>query len=206
MLIQVFPSGPYSTNAYLVGCQQTSEAAIIDPAPGSAKKIIPFISEKQWKITSILLTHSHWDHIADVHVLKETYHVPVYVHFLDAPNLKNPGTDQLPIMMEITGVEPDIFLEEGKEISVGNLHFQVIHTPGHSPGSVCFYESSQNLLLSGDTVFKGAIGNTSFPTSQPSLMRHSLDKLAKLPPSTKVLPGHGPSTTIQAELGRPYKS
>ncbi len=79
------------------------------------------------------------------------------------------------------------------------LRFQVLHTPGHSVGSVCFYEPDHHLILTGDTLFKGAIGNLSFPTSQPFLMESSLAKLGRLPPDTRVFPGHGPSTTIKAE-------
>lgn len=84
-------------------------------------------------------------------------------------------------------------------IKVGQLNFQTIHTPGHSVGSICLYEPSQNVLFSGDTLFKGSIGNISFPTSRPDLMWSSLDKLAKLPASTIVYPGHGPTTTIANE-------
>lgn len=199
MFIQVFPSGPFSTNAYIVACANTREAAIIDPAPDSSSEIVTFLSEHNFKPQKILLTHSHWDHIADVYPLKEKYQIPVYVHHLDAPNLQQPGADALPCWIQITGVNPDAFLEEGMEVKVGDCTFQVLHTPGHSPGCVCLFEPLQHVLFSGDTLFKGTIGNLSFPTSQPSLMSSSLMKLAGLPPETRVFPGHGASTTIQAE-------
>lgn len=199
MFIQVFPSGPFSTNAYVVACAHTREAAVIDPAPDSAPQIEAFLSEHDFKPQKILLTHSHWDHIADVHPLKEKYQIPVYVHSLDALNLQEPGADSLPCWIPISGVKPDVFLEEGMEVKVGDHAFQVLHTPGHSPGCVCFFEPVQHVLLSGDTLFQGTIGNLSFATSQPSLMSSSLAKLAKLPPETRVFPGHGPSTTIRAE-------
>lgn len=199
MIIQVFPSGPFSTNAYVAACVHTREAAIIDPAPDSALKIESFLSEQNLKPQKILLTHSHWDHIADVRPLKEKYHIPVFIHPLDAPNLQQPGADGLPCWINISSVQPDDFLEEGKAVKIGKLSFQVLHTPGHSPGCVCFFEPQQEVLFSGDTLFQGTIGNLSFPTSQPSLMRSSLAKLAQLPPQTRLFPGHGPSTTIQAE-------
>lgn len=199
MFIQVFPSGPFSTNSYVVACSHSREAAIIDPAPDSASAIEAFLTQQNFNPQKILLTHSHWDHIADVNHLKEKYALPVLIHSLDVPNLQHPGTDGLPCWIHIIGVEPDILLQEGEQIKVGELSFQVLHTPGHSPGCICFFEPQQHVLFSGDTLFKGTIGNLSFPTSQPTLMSSSLAKLAQLPPQTRVFPGHGPSTTIQAE-------
>ncbi|MBA2368365.1 MAG: MBL fold metallo-hydrolase [Candidatus Protochlamydia sp.] len=199
MLIEIFPSGPFSTNAYVATCSATEEAVIIDPAPQSAQTIHAFIQGKKLKCKAILLTHSHWDHIADVAALKEFYPVPVYIHPLDIPNLRQPGADQLPCWIPFPAVEPDVLIEESAVITLGELRFRVIHTPGHTPGGVCFYEPAKNILFSGDTLFKGSIGNLSFPTCQPDKMWGSLEKLAGLPPETRVYPGHGPATTILAE-------
>lgn len=199
MFIQVFPSGPFSTNAYIAACMKTRQAAILDPAPDSFKDILSFLVDQKLIAQKILLTHSHWDHIADVLQLKEKFHIPVYVHPLDAPNLQQPGADGLPCWIPIRGVQADGLLEEGLEVPVGEFTLRVLHTPGHSPGSVCFYEPQQHILFSGDTLFQGTIGNLSFPTSQPSLMWPSLAKLAQLPHETRVFPGHGSATTIEAE-------
>ena len=178
MFIQDFPSGPFLTKAYVVACLETSDAAVIDSSPKSFQKVQSCLSLQGFKVAKILLTHSHWDHIADVKVLKEWSHALVYVHLLDLPNLRHPGADGLNSPMEIEGVEPDILLENGMQIPIGKLTLEVIHTPGHSPGSVCFYEADEHILFSGDTLFKGAIGNVSFPTSQPTQMQASLNKLA----------------------------
>lgn len=199
MFIQVFPSGPLFTNAYVAVCERTQNAVIIDPAPDSFLFIRNFIRDRRYTCRSILLTHSHWDHIADAKKLKEEYGVPVYVHRLDAPNLASPGADGLPFRMSIEGVDPDINLEDGMHITIGECDLEVLHTPGHSPGSVCFYESRSGLLLSGDTLFCGAIGNVSFPTSQPRSMGRSLARLLLLPPETEVFPGHGEKTTLAEE-------
>lgn len=203
MFIQCFPSGPYITNAYVAACPSTRTAVIIDPAPGSADALLGSLKDNHLNCISILLTHSHLDHIADVSVLKDILKVPVYVHALDAPNLEKPGADGLPCIIPITGVKPDHFLEDEMRIPVGSLNFQVMHTPGHSHGSVCFYEPEEKILFSGDTLFKGTIGNISFPTSQPERMWSSLDRLAHLPPDTQVYPGHGRSTTIGKESWLP---
>lgn len=199
MFIQAFPSGPLSTNAYVVACTKTGEAAIVDPASNSFPAIEEYLRLKQLTPTKVLLTHSHWDHIADVAKFKEAYHIPVYVHPLDAPNLEHPGADQLPCWIHIPPITPDTLVEEGMSIPVGELTFQVISTPGHSQGSVCYYEPNEHVLLSGDTLFQGTIGNLSFPTSRPALMWSSLEKLSHLPAATIVYPGHGPETTIGKE-------
>lgn len=199
MIIQDFPSGPFETNAYVVACPQTKQAAFIDPAPDSKDALIDFVTQNQLNPVAILLTHSHWDHIADVADLKDNYPVPIYIHSLDAPNLQKPGSDGLPCWISIRGVVPDKMLKEGDVISVGHLDFHVIGSSGHTPGGVCFYSPKEKVLFSGDTLFKGTIGNLSFPTARPSEMWVSLSKLAQLPPETKVFPGHGPSTTIGQE-------
>lgn len=202
-IILPFPSGPFETNAYIVACSKTKEAAIIDPAPGSKDLLISYLTEKGFRPTKILLTHSHWDHIADVAPLKAHYKIPVYIHPLDTPNLTSPGADRLPMMVRWESVTPDILCEENSLIEIGNLKLKVIHTPGHSPGSICFYEEKEGFLLSGDTLFQGTIGNISFPTSEPDKMWLSLKKLEALPPQTHVFPGHGQDTTIGAEKWLP---
>lgn len=203
MNIKAFPSGPYATNAYIVACPLTKKAAIIDPAPDSFRAINIYVTANQLVVDKILITHSHWDHIAEVAALKKHFSVPIYIHQEDAPNLINPGADGLPFRMPIEGVAPDHYLTEKEPVEVGEIVFEVIHTPGHTPGGVCLYSKKDNVLFSGDTLFKGSIGNLSFPTSNPALMWHSLDKLAKLPPNTIVYPGHGPKTTIGNESWLP---
>lgn len=199
MFLKAFPSGPYFTNTYLVACPETRHAAIIDPAFESFDKVAAVIDREKFIPVAIFLTHSHWDHIADVKAFKTKYNIPVFVHVLDAPNLENPGADLLPCPLDIPSVKADGFLKEGDSIAIGAIHFKVIETPGHSEGCVCFYFENENILISGDTLFKGSIGNLSFPFSRPKLMWTSLGKLAKLPPATRVFPGHGGSTTIGTE-------
>jgi len=203
MDVHTFTCGPLQTNAYLVVCPETQTAAFVDPAPMSASVLSDTTHDLAVQPDKILLTHSHWDHIADVATLKKRFPVPVYVHPEDAPNLQKPGSDGLPLFLRCEGVVPDSLLEDQQEIPVGKLRLQVIHTPGHTPGGVCFYEPQAGVLLAGDTLFQGSIGNLALPTANPDDMWNSLDQLAALPPSTKVYPGHGPSTTIGAESWLP---
>jgi len=147
----------------------------------------------------LFLTHSHWDHTADAAFLKKKWELPLYVHELDAPNVENPGSDGLPVLIDVPKAEVDHFLEDGQKIQVGELSIEVIHTPGHTPGGVCFYLKDQNVLISGDTLFREAIGRLDLPTAEPEKMWGSLEKLAQLPSNTRVIPGHGDETTIGAE-------
>ncbi len=199
MIIQPFPSGPLATNAYVIACVASGKAAIIDPSLASLEKINSFLEKNKYVPEKILLTHSHWDHIADVAKCKREFAIPVWIHELDAPNLVNPGSDGLLNRLTIEGVIPDHYLKDKETFFVGETEFAVIHTPGHSPGGVCFYSDQTKILMSGDTLFRGSFGILSLPTAQPDLMWISLARLWQLPPDTIVYPGHGPSTTIGRE-------
>ena len=199
MLLYKFPFGPLDTNAILIGCSKTKKCAVIDPAMGSAQALIQQASRSNLKIEAILLTHSHWDHFADAHKLKEITKAPLSVHSLDQENVENPGSDHIPLFFHVHSVAVDHLIEDGQVLEVGALELRVLHTPGHSPGSVCFYLHKERVLISGDTLFRGSVGNLHLPTSNPDQMWKSLRKLAQLPPETRVVPGHGADTTIQAE-------
>ncbi len=155
MFVQTFPSGPLSTNAYVAACSNTGAAVIIDPAPESAGQITACLKDHDLHCQAILLTHSHWDHIADVAILKKLLNIPVYIHSLDAANLENPGADGLPCYLTIPGVKADIHYDDLTSISLGHLNFQIIHTPGHSAGSICLYEPNQKILFWGILFLKG---------------------------------------------------
>jgi hydroxyacylglutathione hydrolase len=199
MILEIFPSGPAETNAILLACSKTKRGVVIDVPFESTDLILPVAERLGLFIEMILLTHSHWDHIAEVSLLKTKLKAAVCIHAEDAGNLEKPGSDGLPSFFPIIGVKPDAFLKDGQRLTVGELEIEVIHTPGHTPGGVCFYLPKQKILISGDTLFRGTIGNLSFPTARPSLMWESLKRLAALPPDTKVYPGHGEETTIGAE-------
>ena len=199
MLIESFCTGPFDTNAYLLGCEKQKKGIFIDPALGSKNLLLASMQKHHLQIKAIFLTHSHWDHIGDVASLKKSMDLPLYVHKDDAENVLNPGSDELPLMFPIEGAKVDDFLEEGQIYKIGNLEIEVLHTPGHSPGGVCFFLRKEQVLFSGDTLFKGTIGNLSLETAEKNAMWNSLKKLSKLPPKTRVYPGHGPNTTLENE-------
>lgn len=199
MIIECVTAGPLQTNTYLVGCDQERVACIIDPALKCSERLGRLIDRHQLTIQGIYLTHSHFDHFADAAYLKREFGFPIHVHEADSSNVQKPGSDGIPNLWNISGVAWDHFLSEGQVIKLGTLEFSVIHTPGHSPGGVCFYFEKQGVLFSDDVLFKGTYGNVSLPTSDPELMRYSLQKLMLLPDETKVYPGHGEPTTIGSE-------
>jgi glyoxylase-like metal-dependent hydrolase (beta-lactamase superfamily II) len=193
--IQVFPSEPIGTNAVLVA---SSKAVVIDAPMGSFAHAQAFAAQHGLQIVGLFLTHTHWDHIVDAHLYKD-HHIPISVHKDDAPNLETPGADGLPLFFPIQGVKPDHFLTDGEVVFSEGVPMRVIHTPGHSGGSVCFFLEKEKILISGDTLFRGTIGKLTFPTSRQDLMWSSLHKLSLLPPETRVIPGHGEETTIRDE-------
>lgn len=199
MIVKYFPAGPFATNVYVLGCEKTKEAAIIDPSFESLDTIKSLVDSLSLKPTKILITHSHLDHIANAKAVKEFYKIPIFIHPLDKGNLIDPGSDGLPLFYPIEKAEPDGFFNEGDSVAIGEIVGTVIHTPGHTPGGVCFYFPKENVLISGDTLFKGSIGNLSFPTAEPEKMWTSLARLNKLPKNTRVYPGHGPETMIGNE-------
>lgn len=197
MKIEVYSLGPIETNCTIVISEESRQAAIIDAPLGSYEILEHLRDEMRVEFTALLLTHTHWDHTADAAKIQKNLGVKVYVHPLDEPNLSAPGADGLPMYFPIEALTDSHALHAA--VQVGDLNFQVLHTPGHSPGSVCFYMEEEGVLFSGDTLFCGACGRTDLPTSDPLLMQKSLRLLATLPPQTRVFPGHGDETTISNE-------
>jgi hydroxyacylglutathione hydrolase len=199
MLIKIFSCGPIETNTVLFACEVTKKAAIVDAPLESLEVLKAAVQKNSLHPEMLLLTHSHWDHIADAGLIKEKFGIPIYVHPEDAGNLETPGADGLPLFFPIKGVKPDHFLKDGQVLHVGSIEVRVIATPGHSPGCVSFWLPQEKVLISGDTLFQGTMGRLDLSTGRPELMGESLKKLSELPPETKVIPGHGGETTIQAE-------
>ncbi len=199
MFLKIFVLGPLANNTIIIGCEKEHAAAVIDPSFEAAEKILTYLKKKNLKLKAILLTHSHWDHIAGVKALKEKIDVSVYVHELDRENLEKPGSDGLVLMYDIEGVKADYLLKDQDMVQIGSIALKVLHTPGHTPGSVCYFAEKEKILFSGDTLFKGSMGAVHFPASSAKDMWQSLKKLSLLPPKTEVFPGHGRNTTIKQE-------
>jgi len=195
--IITLPSGVYKTNTYYVFSGK--HACIIDPAAGCEEKIEETVEKTGCEEFLILVTHSHWDHIGAVQALKERLQASCYVHEEDGLNLLDPGSDGIPGMITVEVVEEVETLSDGDSIEFGKVHFRVIHTPGHTKGSICFYMKEEGALFSGDTIFKGGPG-AQFSSSPPKeVLEETLCKLSFLPEKTRIYPGHGPSTVLERE-------
>lgn len=198
MLIEHLNVGPLDVNCYIVSCERTRQALIIDPG-GDADRITAFLVRKGLEPMLVVNTHGHFDHVGGNAELLRRYPVSLGMHKADLPVLA-----ALPEMGRVFNLElepapqPTMFLEDNAVLEVGDLKFRVLHTPGHSPGSICLV--SGNILFSGDTLFADGIGRTDLLGGSAEQMRHSLyERLLKLPDETVVYPGHGPETTIWRE-------
>ncbi len=205
MILKTLTVGPVQANCYIVGCPETRAAVIIDPGD-EAERILQAVAELKVTVTHILLTHAHFDHITAAQAVAEHTGAPLALHPDDLPLLNVGGgatafgLPQPPIPV------PQIWLSAGDTISAGTLSFSVLHTPGHSPGHVCFRETNHGAIFVGDVLFAGSIGRTDLPGgSYETLMDSIAHQLMTLPDDTVVYPGHGPATTIGAErVGNPF--
>ena len=193
LLIETFTVGMLSTNCYVASCHDTKEAIIIDPGLDyeyEARQIIDYIEQAQLKIKFIINTHGHSDHIRGDIIFQEKYPVSICIHRLDAyfiESIKSPDG------------HANVLLEEGNEIKFGTETLQVLHTPGHTKGSICLV--GEHLVFTGDTLFAGGIGRTDFPEGSMTDMNRSLKKLEALPMNMLIYPGHG-ETSIMGEEKR----
>ncbi len=191
--------GPLGTNSFLVFCKETKEGVLIDPA-AEPDVLSAWLERHGVKLKALLLTHAHFDHLGAVKALKEKFGVEIYLAKGDWPIYKDAKNYAALFSLSIDEppFPPDKELHEGESFKVGQLELQIWETPGHSPGSVCFY-IEDGYLFSGDTLFAGSIGRTDLPGGSYATLMKSLRRLTKLPDKTLVFPGHGEMSSIRLE-------
>ncbi len=190
---------PIDENCTLIKNEETKEAIVIDPG-SDIENILKRLED--YKVVAILATHGHYDHVGQVATIKELYNAPFYIHKSDEFLLKD---ELFPGFSMYLGAKappnPDYYINDKDVLNIAGVDIEVIHTPGHTPGGCCFYISSQNTLIAGDTLFKGGVGRTDLPGGSSQELSKSLRKLFSiLPKETRVICGHYDDTTLEHEI------
>jgi glyoxylase-like metal-dependent hydrolase (beta-lactamase superfamily II) len=191
--------GVLATNVHILADERTREAIAIDTAIPCLEWISGELDARGWTLKLIVSTHGHWDHVGDNARVAAHTGAQIAVHPLDADRLTDPKPMWAPF--EIPPSVPAVELAEGGEVRFGTVRLQVLHTPGHTEGSVCLLDHENGRLYSGDTLFAGSFGRVDLPGGSAAAMLASLDRLRRLDDGLAVLPGHGPSTSIGRERG-----
>lgn len=191
--------GDIGTNCYLLVNTATKETIIVDPG-GDAPMLDRHIQAQGLRPAAVFLTHAHYDHAHHAAKVKEKYQIPVYVHEAEKETMRSPRINVSAMFGCPETYEADIFVKDGQELKVAGFDIQVLHTPGHTAGGVCYYFPENKTLISGDSLFNGSVGRTDFPGgSMSDLVRSIREKLLVLPRDTEVYPGHMSKTTIGYE-------
>lgn len=206
MIIETFAVGPLGCNCTILGCESTREAIVVDPG-GDAERIHDLLMRHGLSLKAIFHTHAHFDHVMGTGALKEATEALVLLHPEDRPLYENlPLQGQLFGFPVPEGPAVDRYVAHGDRLRWGEAEGEVLHTPGHTPGSVCLHVGSESVVFTGDTLFAGGIGRTDlWGGSYPALMRSIHERLLTLDDATVVVPGHGETSTIGAEkLTNPF--
>lgn len=201
--MKVYPLvlGPVQTTCYIISNE--NKAIVVDPA-ANANQIIRYLGTKKLELEAVLLTHGHFDHIGAVNELVAKYQVPIYAHKKEQEYFENPEVNLSPMIYERLILNKDFeyrFIADQEMIDCLGLRVKAFHVPGHTTGSLCYYFESEELVFTGDTLFKHSIGRTDFIYgNHDQLVKGIRGKLLSLPPHTLVYPGHGECTTIEEEL------
>lgn len=198
-IVNLFP-GSYGSNCYLL--EEGGEALIVDPS-AAASAILRKLREDGCTTVGILLTHGHFDHIMSIDTLRQAEpNLKVYVHEEDAPMLADGQKNGFSFFFrqDRTWKDADVLLTDGQEITVGSATLRVVHTPGHSPGSVCYLCESEGIMLTGDTLFSDNIGRCDLWGGSYATIRQSLKRLRDYDGGLTILPGHGGSNTLSKAL------
>jgi len=202
MIIKTFARNNMGQNVYLYYCRISGEGVLIDAGCNEADRneITAFLQEKGITVNAILLTHGHFDHIITANEMKKLTNAEIYCHKLEVPMLEDPELNLSTIIKQKLSVTPDKTLQDGDIIKFGHAALEILHTPGHTPGGVCYYDRESANLFTGDTLFRESVGRADLPQGNSKTLKKSIaEKLLTLPGSTNVYPGHGPNTTIAHE-------
>lgn len=209
MIIKMMETGPLMVNCYIVGDENTREAAVFDPG-GNHAEILKVLSDEGLTLKYIINTHTHWDHVGGNRGLQEATGAPILTHWREAPELKSAPSRAGMFGSSAESSEAGEFIKEGDVIEVGSIAIEVIDLRGHSPAGLGFIfegdldvngkQETRKLIICGDALFARSIGRTDFPGGDMDLLVKNIrEKILTLPADTLILPGHGPTTTVDQE-------
>ncbi len=197
MIIRL-PIGMLGSNTYLLYDEESRESAIIDPG-GETAPLFEKIKDRRLDVRYLLNTHAHFDHIAANAEVSARYEVPLGLHPADEELLIRGGGAARWDIAYVPSPEPSLSLTDGKALKLGALTLEVVHTPGHTPGSICLYIPQEGAMLTGDTLFPGSVGRTDLPGGDARQLTESLRRILTFPPETTLYAGHGEKTTLAQE-------
>jgi len=201
MQILTARGGLAATNAFLIADEATKQAVLFDAPDNTVGVLLDRARQQGWDVVGLWLTHGHFDHVADHAVVTEAFPgAKVLIHKLDEPKLQNPNAMFFALPFIIPPRSADAYVEDGQTLHLGSMRVEVVFTPGHAPGHVCYHFPDQQVLVGGDLIIGGAVGRTDFPDCSEPDMVASVRRVMKLPPDTRLLPGHGDPSTLEYEM------
>lgn len=200
MKILAHTGGIASTNCYLVVDDVSGDCVLFDAPDHTVEPLLDHVTRNGFNLIGLWLTHGHFDHLADHKVVSDRFpDARILIHALDEPKLLRPGSRLFQLPFEIPPGKPDELVADGQALKLGTLDVKVLHTPGHSPGHVCYHFPSEGVLIGGDLIIGGSVGRTDLPDSNFDDLQASVRKVMALPGSTKLLPGHADAGTLDDE-------
>ena len=202
MVIIMNTGGIAATNAFLIADDAARQAALFDAPDHTLEPLLNEAVRRGWDLVGLWLTHGHFDHFADHPAARQRFpNARILIHAADAPKAEHPElqTRLFNLPLVIPPLKADGPVAEGQILRIGSLEVQVLHTPGHAPGHVCYYLPKEGVLIGGDLIIGGSIGRTDLPDSDYPQMEASLRRVMQLPPATRLLGGHGPASTLDKE-------
>jgi len=202
MVILTNTGGIAMTNSFLIADEELKQAVVLDAPDHTVDRLLQEASRRGWEVTGLWLTHGHFDHFADHKEVKKQFPAArILIHPADAPKAQHPEiqTRLFGLPLTIQPLQPDAHASDGQQLQIGSIPVTVIHTPGHSPGHVCYYLPTEQVLIGGDLIIGGSVGRTDLPDSDHAELQASIRKVMQLPPATRLLGGHGDPTTLGYE-------